>query len=165
MVDRLNIDLQHPCPGAPAIRTTVGETRHGHLDSSFDSAKNWVEIAPGTRAAVAILGDPEVGPVLIMLHSDPGAQVVPAHTLGSETLHIVVDGTCQVAGETKRVSDFWAQAAGEQPEVITGTAGSSHVLLIGNRQAVTSISTNPSTNQGTWVDNVREITGELLAQI
>ena len=166
MVERLNIELTHPCPGAPAIRTTLGTTQHGHLDSSFDIAASWPEIAPGTRAAVAILGEPNVGPVMVMLHSIPGAQLVPAYSLTSETLHIVVDGTCQVAGETKRVGEFWTQAAGPQPQVITGTEGASHVVLIGNRQSVAGINATKADTWGsTWVDKLREITAELRGQI
>ncbi len=163
MVERMGIDLQHPCPGAPAIRTTIGATRHGHLDSSFETAAHWPEIAPGTRAAVSVLGEPTVGPVLVMLHSDPGALVVPAGTLACETLHIVVDGSCEVDGETRTLGDFWAAEAGQQSAVVAGSNGLSHALLIGNRQAVAGFDVSKKT--AIWADNLRDITSTLLAQL
>ena len=34
----LGIDMQDPCPGAPAIATTMGRTKRAHLDGGFDTA-------------------------------------------------------------------------------------------------------------------------------
>jgi hypothetical protein len=163
MVERMGIDLQHPCPGAPAIRTTIGETKHGHLDSSFETATNWPEIAPGTRAAISVLGERTVGPVLVMLRSDPGALVVPAGTLAAETLHIVVDGSCEADSETRTMGDFWVKEAGQQSEVVAGANGMSHALLISNRQAVAGF--DVSRNAATWADNLRSTTSSLISQL
>ena len=98
-----------------------------------------------------------------MLHSDPGALVAPAGTLASETLHMVVDGSCQVDGETRTLGDFWVAQAGQQSEVIAGASGMSHALLIGNRQAVAGF--DVSKDAVTWVDNLRATTSALLAQL
>jgi hypothetical protein len=40
----LGIDMQDPCPGAPAIATTMGPTTRAHLDGGFDS-EEWDSIA------------------------------------------------------------------------------------------------------------------------
>src|SRR3954467_12341240 len=41
----LGIDMQDPCPGAPAIATTIGHTERAHLDGGFDASATWDEIA------------------------------------------------------------------------------------------------------------------------
>lgn len=167
MVERTGVDLQHPCPGAPAIRCTLGDTKYGHLDGSFETAESWPEIAPGARAAVSVLGEPIVGPVLVLLQSDPGVLVVPAVTLATETLHIVVDGSCVVDGETKKLGDFWVVETGEQSAVVAGSNGSSHALVIGNRQALDGfdVSNSADVKAIVWAENLRVITADLIAKL
>jgi hypothetical protein len=45
----MGIDVQDPCPGAPAIITTLGPTTRAHLDGGFDTSEQWDEIMPGVR--------------------------------------------------------------------------------------------------------------------
>src|SRR3954452_25147553 len=82
----MGIDVQDPCPGAPAIITTMGPTARAHLDGGFDSSGEWDEIAPGVRMAAGIAGEPTCGPVLVFLECAAGCEVVPAHAVGSETI-------------------------------------------------------------------------------
>ena len=160
---QMGIEVLHPCPGAPAIRTTLGDTTHGHLDSGFDSAADWDEIVPGTRAAVSVMGEPTLGPVLVLLNSDSGAQAVPAGNLSTETLHVVAGGSCVVDGATKMLGDFWLTESGAQSEVVAGPDGLSHVLVIGERQALPAF--NVADNDRTWIDVVGGVAAELQGQL
>src|SRR3954466_978452 len=42
----LGIDMRDPCPGAPAIATTMGATTRSHLDGGFDASHRWDDIHP-----------------------------------------------------------------------------------------------------------------------
>lgn len=162
--EQIGVEVLHPCPGAPAIRTTLGETTHGHLDSGFDTAEAWPEIVPGTRAALSVMGERTVGPVLVLLRSDPGALVVPGGTLGTEALHVVADGTGVVAGVTKTLGDFWLAEAGmQQPEVVAGPNGMSHVLVIGDRRALPEFDVGEDNRA--WQNAVESVANDLGAQL
>ena len=63
----MGIDVQDPCPGAPAIITTLGPTARAHLDGGFDTSEQWDEIAPGVRMAAGLAGEPTCGPVLVFV--------------------------------------------------------------------------------------------------
>ena len=93
----LGIDMQSPCPGAPAIATTMGLTERAHLNGGFESASSWDEIAPGVRMSVGVAGERDAGPVLVFLDCAAGAEAVGTRTLGSETLIAPVAGSV-VAG-------------------------------------------------------------------
>src|SRR4051794_34915170 len=68
----LGIDMQEPCPGAPAIATTMGLTERSHLDGGFDASATWDEIGAGIRMAAAVAGEPTCGPVLVFLDCAAG---------------------------------------------------------------------------------------------
>ena len=157
--DKLGIQDKHPSPEGSAIASTLGETSLGHLDSSFDTAKDWDEVSPGIRATVSLMGDRRVGPVLVLLKGDPGTAVVPAGNLATETLHVVVEGACTVDGVRKTFGDFWLNEAGAQPEVVAGPEGLSHVLLIGERQALSKITVGDRDQH--WIDTVAEVAAKL----
>ena len=72
----LGIDMQDPCPGAPAIATTMGATSKTHLDGGFDRSDQWDEIAPGVRMAAGIAGEPTRGPVLVFLDCAAGCEAI-----------------------------------------------------------------------------------------
>ncbi len=82
----MGIDMRDPCPGAPAIATTMGPTRRAHLDGGFDGSDEWDEIAPGVRMAAGLAGEPECGPVLVFLSCASGREAVPTRSIGSETI-------------------------------------------------------------------------------
>src|SRR5204862_7455688 len=71
----LGIDMRDPCPGAPAIATTLGGTARGQLVSGFESADSWPEVTSGVNLAVALLGEPSCGPVMFLTRAAPGATV------------------------------------------------------------------------------------------
>ncbi len=73
----LGIDMQEPCPGAPAIATTMGPTERSHLDGGFDASASWDEIGVGVRMAAGVAGEPTCGPVLVFLDCAAGSEARP----------------------------------------------------------------------------------------
>ena len=96
----LGIDMQDPCPGAPAIATTMGLTTRAHLDGGFDTSEEWDEIAPGVRMAAGIAGEPACGPVLVFLDCAAGCEAVPTRVIGTETILAPVSGSIDADGST-----------------------------------------------------------------
>ncbi|HEX4821012.1 MAG TPA: hypothetical protein VFV00_12480 [Acidimicrobiales bacterium] len=135
----LGIDMQDPCPGAPAIATTMGLTERSHLDGGFDRSGDWDEIAPGVRMAAGVAGEPECGPVLVFLDCAPGTEVLPTHSLGTETVVAPVSGSIAAGGITLSQGDVRV----EEPEVehralVAGADGAQVVVIFADRRAVRS---------------------------
>ena len=135
----LGIDMQDPCPGAPAIATTMGLTERSHLDGGFDRSGDWDEIAPGVRMAAGVAGEPECGPVLVFLDCAPGTEVLPTHSLGTETVVAPVSGSVAAGGITLSQGDVRV----EEPEVehralVAGADGAQVVVIFADRRAVRS---------------------------
>ena len=135
----LGIDMQDPCPGAPAIATTMGATARAHLDGGFDRSGEWDEIASGVRMAVGLAGEPECGPVLVFLDCAAGAEAVPARSLGTEAIVAPVSGSVDAAGATLTQGDVRIEEAGAQhPALVAGPDGAQLVLLLADRRALRS---------------------------
>jgi hypothetical protein len=135
----LGIDMQDPCPGAPAIATTMGPIERAHLDGGFDSSGDWDEIAPGVRMAAGIAGDPTSGPVLVFLDCAAGTEAVPARSTGSETIVAPVSGAIEVAGATLSQGDVRVEEADvDHPVLVAGPDGAQLVVLFADRSALRS---------------------------
>src|SRR5687767_9111943 len=133
----LGIDMQDPCPGAPAIATTLGPTTRAHLDGGFDTSAQWDEIAPGIRMAAGIAGEPTCGPVLVFLDCAAGGEAVPTRLIGSETLVAPVSGSIDAAGTTLRQGDVRVEEADvEQPALVAGPDGAQLVVIFADRRAL-----------------------------
>lgn len=135
----LGIDMQNPCPGAPAIATTMGPTARAHLDGGFDRSGQWDAIAPGVRMAAGIAGEPTCGPVLVFLDGAAGTEVVPVRSIGSETIVAPVSGSIDVAGATMTQGDVRVEEAGvDHPALVAGPDGAQLVVIFGDRRALRS---------------------------
>jgi hypothetical protein len=135
----LGIDMQDPCPGAPAIATTMGGTTQAHLDGGFDASDQWDEIAPGVRMAAGIAGEPTCGPVLLFLDAAAGREVLPARALGTEMIVAPVTGSVDAAGMTLAHGDVRLEEADvEQPALVAGPDGVQLVCIVADRRALTS---------------------------
>lgn len=133
----LGIDMQDPCPGAPAIATTMGPTARAHLDGGFDRSGEWDEIAPGVRMAAGIAGEPAAGPVLVFVDAAAGREAVPARSIGSETLVAPVSGSVDAAGVTLARGDVRVEESDvEHPALVTGADGAQLVLIFADRRAL-----------------------------
>ncbi len=135
----LGIDMQDPCPGAPAIATTMGSTTRAHLDGGFDKTEQWDEIAPGVRMAAGLAGEPTCGPVLVFLDADAGTEVVPVRSIGAEVIVAPVSGSVTAAGVTLAQGDVRMEVAGvDHPAMVAGPDGAQVVLIVGDRRALRS---------------------------
>ncbi|MFL6205373.1 MAG: hypothetical protein ACJ739_08465 [Acidimicrobiales bacterium] len=135
----LGIDMQDPCPGAPAIATTMGPTTRSHLDGGFDTSDRWAEIAPGVRMAAGIAGEPVCGPVLVFLDCAAGSEAVAARALGTEVIVAPVTGSVDAAGTTLAHGDVRLEEAHvEHPALVAGADGAQLVLIVADRRALRS---------------------------
>ena len=135
----LGIDMQDPCPGAPAIATTMGPTTRAHLDGGFDTSHQWDEIAPGIRMAAGVAGEPERGPVLVFVDCAAGCEAVPPRVLGTETIVAPVTGSVDADGTTLAHGDVRLEEAGvEHPALVAGPDGAQLVLIVADRRALGS---------------------------
>ncbi len=135
----LGIDMQDPCPGAPAIVTTMGPTSRSHLDGGFDACDQWDEIAPGVRMAAGLLGEPTSGPVLVFLDCAAGTEAVPAHSIGTETIVAPVSGSIAAGADTLAHGQVRLEEADvEQPALVAGPDGVQLVVLVADRRALRS---------------------------
>jgi hypothetical protein len=135
----LGIDMQDPCPGAPAIATTMGPTERAHLDGGFDRSGEWDEIAPGIRMAAGIAGEPTCGPVLVFVDCAPGGEALPARSIGSETLVAPVSGSVDAAGVTLAQGDVRLEERdAEHPALVAGPDGAQLVAIFADRRALRS---------------------------
>src|SRR3954470_18945529 len=135
----LGIDMRDPCPGAPAIATTMGPTTRSHLDGGFDASHEWDEIAPGVRMAAGLAGEPTRGPVLVFLDCAAGCEAVPVHSIGSETIVAPVSGSVVAADATLTQGDVRVEESEvEHPALVAGADGAQLVVIFADRRALRS---------------------------
>lgn len=133
----LGIDMRDPCPGAPAIATSMGPTTRAHLDGGFDTAERWDEIAPGVRMAAGLAGEPSCGPVLVFIDAAAGCEAVPGRSIATETILAPVSGSVDAAGVTLAHGDVRVEEAGaEQPALVAGPDGVQLVVIVADRLAL-----------------------------
>jgi hypothetical protein len=135
----LGIDMQDPCPGAPAIATTMGLTERAHLDGGFDTSDAWPEIASGVRMAAGIAGEPKAGPVLVFVDCAAGCEAIPARTLATETVLAPVSGSVAAAGTTLVQGDVRVEERDvPHPALVAGPDGVQLVLIFADRRGLKS---------------------------
>ena len=161
--DAYGFALCDPCPGAPAIRTNLGQTQFGHLDTGFEESDSWPEAAPGVRLATSLLGEVTAGPVLALLRCEPGAPACPAGTVDTEVFHAVVAGSCQVEGSPRALGDAWVTAPGPQPGVVAGPGGLSHIVVFADRRAVGGFAASGDVAGRRVADSLLQATADLSA--
>lgn len=129
--------MQDPCPGAPAIATTMGATTRAHLDGGFDTAETWDEIAPGVRMAAGLAGEPMRGPVLVFLDCAAACEAIPARSVGTEAIVAPVTGSVDAAGTTLGQGDVRLEEPDvEQPPLVAGADGAQLVVIFADRSAL-----------------------------
>jgi hypothetical protein len=161
----LGIDMRDPCPGAPAIATTMGPTTRAHLDGGFDASDEWDEIAPGIRMAAGIAGEPTCGPVLVFLDCAAGCEAVPARSIGSETIVAPVAGSVDAGGTTLAQGDVRVEEADvEHPSLVAGPDGAQLVVIFTDRRALRSALAD-GTFAGTLGKAISTVLADLQSQL
>jgi hypothetical protein len=135
----LGIDMQDPCPGAPAIATTLGPTERAHRDGGFDNSEGWTEIAPGVRMAAGLAGEPTAGPVLVFVACAAGCEALPARTVATETVLAPVSGSVDASGVTLVQGDVRVEERDvAHPALVAGAGGVQLVLIFADRRGLRS---------------------------
>ncbi len=161
----LGIDMQDPCPGAPAIATTMGPTTRAHLDGGFDASAGWDEIAPGIRMAAGIAGEPTCGPVLLFLDCAANCGALPTRMISSETVVAPVLGSVNAAGATLTQGDVRMEEADvEQPALVAGPDGAQLVVIFADRRALRS-ALDGGAIAGTLGAGLSSVLAELQSQL
>ena len=161
----LGIDMRDPCPGAPAIATTMGPTTRAHLDGGFDASEEWDEIAPGIRMAAGIAGEPTCGPVLVFLDCAASCEAVPARLIGSETIVAPVAGSVDAAGVTLTQGDVRVEEGDvEHPALVAGPDGAQLVVIFADRRALSS-ALDDGTLGGTLGSALSRVLADLQSQL
>lgn len=161
----LGIDVQDPCPGAPAIATTLGRTERAHLDGGFDTAADWNPAADGVRMAVGLAGEPGCGPVLVLLQGDAGRELLPARSIGTEVLIVPVSGSIEIGGSVLRQGDARVEEAdAPHPALVAGPEGADVVVLVADRRALRS-ALDDGAITGDVADAIARVVPDLQAQL
>jgi hypothetical protein len=148
----LPVLLDDDDPGVAGLVTDLGEpSAVGHVDGSFAGAGRWSALPDGTRVTAARLGLPELGPIVLLLRTPPGAVALGATTWGTDAVHLVAAGTGLVAGGAVRAAgDVRVQGPGTPwAEVVAGPGGVDHLLVLGDRRGA-----QPEGARTAWHDAV-----------
>lgn len=147
-------------PGPSAMATTVDELRHAaHVNGSFDQAETWRPVDGGGRLAAALMGDPEVGPVVLLTRIVAGGRALSSCSFDTEVFRMVVRGEETINGATYVAGDMRVQAAGVPiGSVEAGADGVDEVVVIADRRGV------GAGGEG-WGDEIAAVVAELRIQL
>lgn len=122
--------------GPSAIATTLASrVRMGKLDGSYADTADWDEVAPGVRAALALIGDVEKGPVIICTDVEPNACAMPLSQFGTEVLRLVVAGSSKIGERSYAMGDLRIQNPDAQCEAVyAGEDGLKELIILGDRR-------------------------------
>lgn len=139
--EAMGVERLDPCPGAPAIVTSAGPTRRAHLDGGFGDVDGWVDVADGVRGYLGLLGEPERGPVVVLLDAEPGAVAWPARRLATDSLVVPIDGSVDADGSLlDQGSVRLERADADAPALVAGEAGAKVTVIVGDRRALLDVS-------------------------
>ena len=89
--------------------------------------------------AVGIAGEPTCGPVLVFLDGAAGCEVLPARSIGSETIIAPVSGSIEGAGTVLAQGDVRVDEADvDHPRLLAGSDGVQLVAIFADRRALRS---------------------------
>lgn len=107
----------------------------GRLHASMTNHDAWHTLADGSAVAVATVGDPVSGPLVIVSYTAPGT-VEPCATWQADVFRLVVGGSCSVGGVPLRARQFRAVEAGRpEGDAVHGSDGSAQVLIVADRRS------------------------------
>ncbi len=130
--------------GVPGVVTTLGSCRQGYLGGSFADAgrdgDGWRALAPGVTAGAAAWGDKESGPVALLVHAAPRSAALPRLTTGTESVFLVVGGSCMVGEAELSGGDLRVTAPDlALNPVMAGDEGLDALLFVADRRALPAV--------------------------
>ncbi|HEY3942902.1 MAG TPA: hypothetical protein VGL60_10490 [Acidimicrobiales bacterium] len=155
--DVLPVVLDDADDGVDGLVTTIDKpfSKLGHVDASFEESGQWPELGDGARAAVSLLSDHEVGPVVILQRTPAGRVATPAATFGSDVFRCVVGGWHERDGARVQMGDTRFQAAGTGWEAaVAGPEGLDELIIVGDRRgAVPQV----GADAGPWASDLARV--------
>jgi hypothetical protein len=151
--------------GVDGLVTTITKpfSRLGHIDSSFEESGEWEPVGDGGRITVSLMGVHDVGPVVLLQRTPPGAVATPAMTFGSDVFRCVIRGSYQRAGETVQMGDTLTRAEGRPWEqVVAGPDGLDEVIIVGDRRGAYP---EPIGADTAWAETVGDLVTRLQADL
>lgn len=133
--DTISDDPEHTA-GPSAVATTIGPlSNSGKIDGSFAARESWDAVGTGIQAVVALMGDPEVGPVVVLSATEPNQVATARCRFDTETVRMIVRGSCTIDGHTYEPGDLRIQRPGEWcEETIAGPDGLDEVFVVADRR-------------------------------
>ena len=131
--------------GPSAIASTLKEKlRRGRISGSFSESRDWVAVTPTTNITVALIGDKAKGPVIILAETQPGACAMPRSRFGTEALHVIIDGSCDIGGQRYAKGDMRIQNPDSWCEPMQALDdGLKEVIVLGDRRHLSARSDGP----------------------
>lgn len=123
-------------PETPSLVTTLGEvTPTGELNGSFADQECYLPVSDNARAAFALLGERDVGPLVVLASTEPLHLAAPAARFDTEVFRIVLSGSYEIAGKIYEAGDARVQRAGTWcAPVEAGPDGLEEVVVLGDRR-------------------------------
>lgn len=144
---------------------TTPLSKVGHIDGSFRDADSWSKLGE-SKVAAALLGLPDLGPVVLLLRT-PAAQVAaPECTLGTEGFRLVIAGSYTRDGQQRAMGDMRIQAAHTPWErVVAGPDGLDEVVILGDRRGASLHVDDGEPGARAWADGLDRLLASLRAQL
>lgn len=157
--DLVSDDPAH-APGRSAMATTMDELRRAaHVNASFEQAATWRPVDGGGHLAAALMGDPEVGPVVLLTRIAPGGRALSSCSFDTEVFRLVVRGEETIDGAMYVAGDMRVQVAGAPiGSVVAGAEGVDEVVVIADRRGV-------GAGGERWGDEITAVVAELRTQL
>jgi hypothetical protein len=116
------------------VYTATARVPRTGLTGSFDD-QGWARLSDGSKMAALFMGVPTTGPMVLLSHNAPGAVEAPAGTYTTETLRLILKGSCSV-GDRSLGSGAWRVTDSNvaQGPVVHGPQGSMQLLFFADRR-------------------------------
>jgi hypothetical protein len=142
--------------GVIGLTTTITTpmSRLGHIDGSFRDADRW-ETLGESKAAVSLLGLPDLGPVVLLMHTPAAATAAPACTFGTDGFRLVIAGSYERDGTVYEMGDMRFQVAGTRwDRVVAGPDGLDEVVVLGDRRGASAPVDDDDPAARAWADQL-----------
>jgi len=154
-------------PGVVGMTTnlTTPLSRVGHIDATFADTSGWEDLGDGSRAAAALLGLHDLGPLVLLLSTPPDRVATPACTFDADSFRLVVRGSCSWDGTEREMGDMRVQPGGVPwHEVVAGSEGLDEVLILGDRRGAAA-QVGGAGRDRAWADQLGELVGRMHARL
>jgi len=154
-------------PGVVGMVTnlTTPLSRVGHIDATFADTAGWDDLGDGSKAAAALMGLHDLGPLVLLLSTPGGRVATPACSFDTDSFRLVIRGSCTWAGEDRVMGDMRIQPAGVPwEEIVAGPEGLDQVIILGDRRGAAALVEGGGPAQ-VWADQLGELVGRMQVRL